>query len=230
MKDKRTKQDLMKLLRQKDDELRRAKRTINMISLDLQKINVRLTFSCANQPTEFVQTALHRAKLEFNADIVDGQSNEYILKTYIAGSDGLGWNWLDTYQNGSFAWCGAFAAFCYGLTLKSTVRSRTMPSCYRMYRDWRNTTRCHNGQDLEIGDIVTVYNSKDPNKRAATPQGNHIVIVKELPKNGEFETYEGNAKGYGPEGNWREGVSTRKREISTIAHVYRLLQEDFNGY
>tara|TARA_Y100000310_G_scaffold130696_1_gene129826 strand:+ start:2259 stop:2951 length:693 start_codon:yes stop_codon:yes gene_type:complete len=230
MKDKRTKTDLLRLLRQKDDELRQANRTINMISMDLQKINVRLTFSSANQPTEYIQNTIYRALSEFNLDIVDGKNNDHILNKYIAGSEGLGWSWYDTYKNGSFAWCGAFAAFCYGPALKSSVRSRTMASCYRMYRDWRNTVRCHNGQDLKVGDIVTVFNSTDPDKRAATPQGNHIVLVKELPKNGEFETYEGNAKGYGPEGNWREGVSTRKRQISTIAHVYRLLQEDFNGY
>ena len=76
-----------------------------------------------------------------------------------------------------------------------------------------------------IGDIVTVWTSSDQSVR----QGNHIVIALSVPDSaGVFETIEGNAKGAGPDSDWREGVSRRTREIKNVAHIYRLLEEDFN--
>ena len=50
--------------------------------------------------------------------------------------------------------------------------------------------------------------------------GDHIVIARSYPDaDGEIETIEGNAKGYGPDGDWREGVSKRSRNTSAIAKV-----------
>ena len=45
---------------------------------------------------------------------------------------------------------------------------------------------------------------------------------------GDFDTIEGNAKGYGPDGEWREGVSKRTRNIKDVACIYRLLDGDFD--
>ena len=229
MKDKRTKSDLIQRVSELEEDLRRANRTILQMSLDLDvKIHVDITAHIAPKPTDEVKTALTRAENEFDLNIIDGINNKHILDKYIRGSEGLGWTWVEDYHNGSFEWCGAYAAYCYGPKLRSTIRMRTLPSCYRMYRDWRDTERCVNGQDIKLGDIVTVWNSAIPERREATPQGNHIVVVRTVPENGEFTTWEGNAKGYGPSGKWREGVSTRSRKVSTIANVYRLLQGDFN--
>ena len=74
-------------------------------------------------------------------------------------------------------------------------------------------------------DIVTVFTSKDK-----TPTyGNHIVLPMSLPNaDGDFDTIEGNAKGYGPNGEWREGVSKRTRNIKDVAYTYRLQDGDFD--
>ena len=231
MKDRRSKLELLKTIAGLEDDLRRANRAILQMSLDLEvKLNVNITAHIAPKPTEHVKQAMIRAEREWNLNIIDGINNQHILNNYIQGSSGLGWTWIKAYQNGSFEWCGAFAAFVYGNQLKSSIRMKTFPSCYRMYRDWRESSRCVNGQDLKVGDIVTIYNTNNIESRAATPQGNHIVVVKTAPINGEFETWEGNAKGYGPKEKWREGVSTRSRKVESIANVYRLLKGDFNEH
>jgi len=43
---------------------------------------------------------------------------------------------------------------------------------------------------------------------------------------GLFDTIEGNAHGEGPEGRI-EGVIKRQRSMDSVAHIYRLLSEDF---
>ena len=44
----------------------------------------------------------------------------------------------------------------------------------------------------------------------------------------DFHTLEGNAHGEGPEGRI-EGVIKRTRNMSTVAHIYRLLSEDYDA-
>jgi len=75
------------------------------------------------------------------------------------------------------------------------------------------------------GDIVVVYTSS-----AKTPDyGNHITIALSSPDDeGNFETVEGNAKGEGPNGDWREGVIKRQRSIFDVAHIYRLNDGDYD--
>ena len=59
--------------------------------------------------------------------------------------------------------------------------------------------------------------------------GNHITLALSSPnQEGNFETIEGNAKGYGPNEDYREGVSKRIRNIKDVAHIYRLSSEDYD--
>jgi hypothetical protein len=78
---------------------------------------------------------------------------------------------------------------------------------------------------VQVGDIVVVYTSK----RAV--QGDHITLctdISELAEHGMITTIEGNAHGTLGDGTKGEGVITRERSLSQIAHVYRLLGEDFD--
>lgn len=90
---------------------------------------------------------------------------------------------------------------------------------------WGQTSRCRDGESPLPGDIVTVYTSDD----RSPAYGNHIVLVASLPdESGEFDTIEGNAHGEGPEGRI-EGVIKRTRNMSSVAHIYRLLTEDYEA-
>jgi len=70
---------------------------------------------------------------------------------------------------------------------------------------------------------VTVFTSDEH----SPAQGNHIVLVASAPDDmGLFDTIEGNAHGEGPEGRI-EGVIKRQRSMDSVAHIYRLLSEDY---
>ena len=56
-------------------------------------------------------------------------------------------------RNGDFAWCGAFAAYCWS-SLKLDIRKRTFPSTYRLWRDWQSRRIPTAG--MRPGDIVVV--------------------------------------------------------------------------
>ena len=91
--------------------------------------------------------------------------------------------------------------------------------------NWANTSRHRDADEIMAGDIVVVWTS---DKQTPT-QGNHITLALSTPDGeGTFDTVEGNAKGEGPDGRWREGVSKRTRNIKDVAHVYRPLSEDFS--
>ena len=147
------------------------------------------------------------------------------IDTYIRSSQGLGWSWESPYEhNGQFSWCGAFAAFAYQSVLPK-IRQKIFPSCYRMWANWGSTSRCRDGEQPLPGDIVTVYTSDE----RSPAQGNHIVLVLSPPdEHGDFHTLEGNAHGMGPNGRI-EGVIGRTRNMSTVAHIYRLLSEDYDA-
>jgi hypothetical protein len=94
-----------------------------------------------------------------------------------------------------------------------------------MFANWGSTSRCRDGEQPLPGDIVTVYTSDE----RSPAQGNHIVLVLSPPdEHGDFHTLEGNAHGMGPNGRI-EGVIGRTRNMSTVAHIYRLLSEDYDA-
>jgi hypothetical protein len=79
---------------------------------------------------------------------------------------------------------------------------------------------------MQPGDIVVVFNdSASAADRKAKPYGQHITICRELAGDA-YSTFEGNARAYGPSGDYREGVGSRERSISSIAAVYRPQAQD----
>ena len=218
------KADLQKKLEEALEDQRRIKRALNMALMDLKtRPQKELTFDNEIKPSNHSDYALKIALDEFNKNVtepeLDGDSSR--ITVYIKSSNGIGWSWEEDYKkNGQFSWCGAYAAFCYQ-KVKFSLRNKVFPSCYRMNEAWSNTSR--RVKNIYVGDIVTVFTT------AHKSYGDHIVIALSLvDDNGDFETIEGNAKGFGPNGDWREGVSKRTRNIKDVARIYRLLDGDFD--
>lgn len=221
-----TKAQLQQQLEEAQEMQRRLKRTLNLALQDLETNNKKeLNFDNVTKPTNHAYDAIKRAQKEFDLNVTEpglnGDSSR--INFYIKSSHALGWNWEEDYKkNGQFSWCGAFAAYCY-TSLKFAIRQKILPSCYRLYNNWYNTGRRVN--EVCIGDIITVYTSSEQSPH----YGNHIVLALSLiDESGDFETLEGNAKGYGPNGDWREGVSRRTRNIKDVACIYRLKDCDFD--
>jgi len=229
---KYTKRQLEEKLDLLEHENRRYRRAMNQICIDIDKtveINVNVNIDRKVRPNERVLNAIKRSEAEWEKNVTEpnGGGDWKQINLYIKSLDGLGWTWEDDYvKNGQFAWCGAFASFVYGDEVNLNVRKNTFPSCYRMSRDWTNSSRVQSKESIFPGDIITVYTSEDQ----SPSYGNHIVIaLSQLNDQGEFHTIEGNAHGIGPDQTWREGVSKRTRNLSSVARVYRLIDEDYNG-
>ena len=216
------------------DALRRIRRSLKLRELDVEQIREKLLPERKSADMlPGAEEALRRSEAEFELNVTEpelgGDSSR--ITGYITSREGIGWSSAldetdDQYvKNGQFAWCGCFAAWCY-TGLKFKIRFNSFASCYRLYRDLGNTSReVREFTKIRPGDIFTVWPS---NSDRSYKWGDHIVIARSYPDaDGEIETIEGNAKGYGPEGDWREGVSKRSRNISTIAKAYRPQAEDY---
>ena len=223
---KLTKAELTKKVDILEDEVRRLKRDVSHLQLDLDPLKyVDRSFDHNAKPTHHVREVIERACDEWEKNVSEpglgGDPSRITL--YVKSREGLGWTWEDDYtKNGQFAWCGAFAAWCY-TKVRFNIRQKVFPSCYRMYNNWAGTSR--KVGEIKKGDIVVVYTSdqKKPD------YGNHITIALSAPNDeGLFETIEGNAKGFDPDHNIREGVIKRERNIKNIAHIYRLRDEDYD--
>ncbi len=222
-----TKDKLIEKLEESRERERRLKRSLKhaLIEHDTSLCIDFKDFDYEPHSSDYVLDAMARAEYELSLNVTEpglgGDSDR--ITTYIKSVAGIGWAWEKDYKkNGQFAWCGAFAAFCFS-KVQFNMRQKIFPSCYRLYNNFNNTSR--RVGKVRPGDIVTVFTSKDK-----TPTyGNHIVIAMSLPNvDGDFDTIEGNAKGYGPDGEWREGVSKRTRNIKNVACIYRLLDGDFD--
>jgi hypothetical protein len=229
---KYTKRQLEEKLDLLEHENRRYRRAMSQICIDIDKtveINVNVNIDRKVRPNERVLNAIKRSEAEWEKNVTEpeGGGDWRQINLYIKSLDGLGWTWEDDYvKNGQFAWCGAFASFAYGDEVNLNVRKNTFASCYRMSRDWTNSSRVQSKESILPGDIITVYTSEDQ----SPSYGNHIVIALSQPNDqGDFHTIEGNAHGVGPDQTWREGVSKRTRNLSSVARVYRLIDEDYNG-
>ena len=156
-----------------------------------------------------------------------GQNGAPIIDTYIRGPQGLGWKTCDiktwkpgvpyTY-NGAFAWCGAYAAFCWGAAgLSPAVRYKRLPGTPRLLAWARGTDRLIRPADLRPGDIAVVGPQ-------GSVEGEHIVIVRGVNPGESILTYEGNAKGPLPSGAIVEGVISRSRPFfHPTPTVYRVI-------
>lgn len=227
-----TKRQLEEQLDILQHENRRFKRAMNQLCIDIDKtveVDININIERKVRPNEKTTEVLKRSESEWDKNVTEpeGGGNWQRINSYIKSTEGIGWTWEDDYtKNGDFAWCGAYAAFCYGDRVLLSVRKNTFPSCYRMNRDWGNSSRVQSKDSILAGDIVVVYTSDSH----SPSYGNHITIARSAPNDqGDFHTIEGNAHGVGPDQNWREGVSKRTRNLSQVARVYRLIDEDYNG-
>lgn len=91
-----------------------------------------------------------------------------------------------------------------------------------MYQSWSNSSRHIPIESMMAGDIVVVYSSK------RSVQGDHITIATSSIASGHFSTVEGNAHGTLGNSSYGEGVVKNTRQVEQVAHVYRLLEEDFD--
>jgi hypothetical protein len=219
-----TKAELEAKIESLNEDLRRQQRAINQLNIDLDDLPpVAFNQFTAPHANEHAREAINRAHKEWDLVVKDPSSGERI-DLYIKSSHGLKWSWEENYtRNGQFAWCGAFASWCY-TDVKQPIRTKIFPSCYRMYKAWSNTSRRIDPMKVQPGDIVVIYTSK------RSVQGDHITLCVDTSNinEGYINTIEGNAKGTLGNGEYGEGVIKQERTLDKIAHVYRLLGEDFN--
>ena len=223
MRDKMTKKQLEQAFNDQLEEMRRLKRYVLQSELNTESYD--LTDRVNDQATTQIleaQAAIERAEDQWALNVTEPQykGNYQQIDTYIRSVQGLGWSWEKPYtKDGQFEWCGAACAFFYQ-ALRPNVRKKTLPSCYRLYRDWANTSR--RVSTPQKGDICVVWTGKDRNK-----YGHHITLCVDA-HDDYIDTIEGNAKGLGCEDKTVIGVIKRSRNIEDIAHIYRPLREDFS--
>ena len=201
-------------------EVRRLNRALGQAQIDLPQVQKRLITNARPHRSEHSVEALKRAEAEWQRVVKEPDSR---IDDYIRSRDGIGWTWEKPYtRNGQFAWCGAFAAFCWS-SVRFSIRQKIFPSCYRLYSRWLNTARHIEADQMLPGDIVVVFTSK------RSVQGDHITLCLTAPdSDGHFATIEGNSHGTACEGERAEGVVKNVRSIDQVAHVYRLLSDDFD--
>ena len=216
-----TKAEIQKELDDLKQTNRRLERALNQAQLDIDLLEIDEDKYKAPATSIHAREAIKRAQAEWNRNVIDPSER---INAYIKSTDGLGWSWEKDYiKNGQFAWCGAFASYCY-TKVNSNTRKKIFPSCYRMYKNWSKTSRRVSADQIQVGDIVIVYTSK------RSVQGDHITLCSDAStlKDGYISTIEGNARGELGSGEYGEGVIKRERQLDQIAHVYRLLGSDFD--
>jgi len=216
-----TKAEIQDKLDNLEQDYRRLERAFNQAQLDINALEIEDHDYNTPAISFHAREAIKRAEVELNRVVVDPCDR---INAYIRSAEGLGWNWVEPYtKNGEFAWCGAFASFCY-TKVNSNIRKKIFPSCYRLYSNWAKTSRKISIEDVQAGDIVVIYTAK------RSVQGDHITLCVDAStkKDGYIKTIEGNAKGELGNGEFGEGVVRQERELEKIAHVYRLLGSDFD--
>ncbi len=143
-----------------------------------------------------------------------------ILDLYI--KQGINWGWVEEYKNRKFAWCGAFAGWCWEESVKKEIRKKCFPSTYRL-KEWAKGSQriIKKLEDAREGDLIIVGHKK--------PWGDHITLFDRMDDQG-YWSVEGNAYGETPKGGARqEGVIRRYRNVEEIKYIYRPLKVDLNG-
>lgn len=216
-----TKAELENKIESLEQDLRRAKRALGQADLDLDITQIEIKNHVTPAASDHMQDVLSRAESEWSRVVKDPCQR---IDAYIKSTAGIGWSWEKAYvQNGQFAWCGAFAAFCY-TKANFNIRKKIFPSCYRMYSNWGQTSRKIATDKIQRGDIVVVWSGKN------SVQGDHITICTNADaiNLGYISTIEGNAVGTLGDETRGEGVIKRQRSVDEIAHVYRLLASDYD--
>lgn len=216
-----TKAELESRIETLEHELRRVNRALGQAHLDLDVTQIEIKDHVTPHRTDHAAEAIERAEAEWARIVKDPDQR---IDAYIKSAAGLGWKWEKAYlQNGQFAWCGAFLAFCY-TKVNANIRKKIFPSCYRLYNNWGQTSRKISTDKIRAGDIVIVWTHKN------SVQGDHITLCVDSSSldKGYISTIEGNAHGTLGNGKHGEGVIKRERARNEIAHVYRLLASDFD--
>ena len=215
-----TKAQLEERIEQIENDNRRLERALNQVQLDLKSLDSNEQQYSTPNSSIHANEAIKRGLEEWSRVVVDPSER---INAYIKSVEGIGWTWEKDYvKNGQFAWCGAFAAFCY-TKARFNIRNKIFPSCYRLYSNWSNTSRKVKVEEVQPGDIVVVYTAK------RSVQGDHITLCHSVDlKNRMIHTIEGNAKGTLGDESYGEGVIKQERSFDQVAHVYRLLGADFD--
>ena len=120
-----TKAQIIERLNNVSDDLRRSKRAINQLRIDLEPRDFIIKdFDHVATFNDKVNDVLKRAESEFNLNVTEpgGGGDSSRINTYIKSVEGIGWDWEKDYtRNGQFAWCGAFAAFWSSLAFSTTT-------------------------------------------------------------------------------------------------------------
>lgn len=217
-------------LTQENRHLRRERRMLELDLLACPKLDPPSTLI-----GDRAKLALAAADGEWRLPVQEPPGENWTrIDRYIRMLDAMAWDWLDPYrEDGQSAWCGAFAAFCWGVAgLKFDLRRSVLPSCRRV-RAWLDDhpDREVRLSDLAAGDVLVVG-------REGSRRGQHIALVWEpvATLTSGIATVEGNALGRGPDGADYEGVV---RQVRPLAHevtrpsTYRALyalrwrEEDF---
>lgn len=181
--------------------------------------------------------AVCRAIICWTQDIKDDTKGAARIDSMIRTTAGLNWTWEPAYTPDSYEWCGAFAAYCWRDAIPVKMRQSFWSSTYRLdrwarYLPFENTVnpkplgdmqpRCIvNLDERSTIDAVMTFGGTGP--RAGdivlvggvnTGYGKHITLVESFdPGSRTFKTLEGNAYGYGPHNDYRQGVVRATRPL-----------------
>jgi hypothetical protein len=216
-----TKSQLENRVDELEQDMRRLKRAYGQALIDLPKFKERDSQGPQATWCPHSQAAIQRALAEWEKNIIEPDPE---IDNYIRSRDGLGWTWADQYvKNGQFAWCGAFAAWCW-TDARYDLRQKVFPSCYRLHARWASTSRrIKDPLQMLPGDIVVISTSN------GASWGDHITLCLEAPSGeSSYKAIEGNARGELSNGERAEGVVVNTRPLGRVMFVYRLLEEDLD--
>ena len=191
-----------------------------------------LGINAIDAATELWQDAYYDPRKD--DDGINARRSKLIITQFI--QVGLGWTWEPRYQgDGSFEWCGAFAAYCW-LNLKRDLRKTYFASTYRLdryarYQSVNGEKNRGSGRLLaelnehsttlpwtpRAGDILTIG-------PVGSGFGKHICLVESY-ANGVFHTIEGNGTGLAPNGKHWQGVVRGERRLGGDGwHARRMIR------
>lgn len=152
--------------------------------------------------------------------------SKLVICQYI--NEGLGWGIKEYKGNTTFAWCGAFAAWCWlqaGMTPTrakkfsgADVPGDPFASTYRLMRAAQRDPLLTIAVPKSLpADVVVVKSASQPKKF-----GNHITMAVAWSQNRDVVTcVHGNGHGRWPTGEWVEGVVISTFPATAIAAIYR---------
>lgn len=222
-------------------------------------LNQRTKVAVPNTLTDLGLRVMQTAKLLWESDVVDlphitavaeRKRCVDIIDRFIRTPIGLNWTHENLYD-GSFKWCGAFAATCWGsVGLNADMRKFFWASCYRLDRwaDYRDIENRQNIQPqpsrrkyLKLDETSVVQDIAEFGVQAgdvlligkANSYGHHICLIESFDSDSRiFHTIEGNGGGIGPRGDKRVGIVRGRRRLglnksqdaTKLSHARRIIR------